>query len=293
MNATDLMQVIFSGLVTGCLYALVLLGVLIVFQVSKTMNFAYGQVGMVAALGAWTLYSRVGLPVWLSLVIGFAAAVAVNSLIDFAAIRRIPEGRPGMDLVVTLGIFLLLTAVMSQLVDANSHTFLSLGADTHTQVAGVVVSVNDGIVLALTAVAVLVARVLLTRTTLGTSLRASAEDAAIAESTGVNVRRLRTGTWAIAGLLAGAAGVLVASRLAVDPFYMTPVLIKAFIAGMIGGLERFGPPLAVAVLLGVYESCVIFVFGANAGTPAVFLLIIVALAVLPARLVNERGEVRA
>lgn len=293
MNATDLMQVVLSGLVTGCVYALVLLGVLIVFQVSKTMNFAYGQVGMVAALGAWTLYSRVGLPVWLSLVIGFAAAVAVNSLIDFAAIRRIPEGRPGMDLVVTLGIFLLLTAVMSQLVDANSHTFLSLGADTHTQVAGVVVSVNDGIVLALTAVAVLVARVLLTRTTLGTSLRASAEDAAIAESTGVNVRRLRTGTWAIAGLLAGAAGVLVASRLAVDPFYMTPVLIKAFIAGMIGGLERFGPPLAVAVLLGVYESCVIFVFGANAGTPAVFLLIIVALAVLPARLVNERGEVRA
>jgi branched-chain amino acid transport system permease protein len=293
MNATDLLQVVFSGLVTGCLYALVLLGVLIVFQVSKTMNFAYGQVGMVAALGAWTLYSRVGLPVWLSLVIGFAAAVAVNSLIDFAAIRRIPEGRPGMDLVVTLGIFLLLTAVMSQLVDANSHTFLSLGADTHTQLAGVVVSVNDGIVLALTAVAVLVARVLLTRTTLGTSLRASAEDAAIAESTGVNVRRLRTGTWAIAGLLAGAAGVLVASRLAVDPFYMTPVLIKAFIAGMIGGLERFGPPLVVAVLLGVYESCVIFVFGANAGTPAVFLLIIVALAVLPARLVNERREVRA
>jgi branched-chain amino acid transport system permease protein len=293
VNATDLLQVVFSGLVTGCLYALVLLGVLIVFQVSKTMNFAYGQVGMVAALGAWTLYSRVGLPVWLSVLLGLAAAVVVNSLIDFAAIRRIPEGRPGMDLVVTLGIFLLLTAVMSQLVDANSHTFQSLGADTHTQLAGVVVSVNDGIVVVLTAVAVLVARLLLTRTTLGTSLRASAEDAAIAESTGVNVRRLRTGTWAIAGLLAGAAAVLVASRLAVDPFYMTPVLIKAFIAGMIGGLERFGPPLAVAVLLGLYESVVIFVFGANAGTPAVFLLIIVALAVLPARLVNERREVRA
>jgi len=293
VNATDLLQVVFSGLVTGCLYALVLLGVLIVFQVSKTMNFAYGQVGMVAALGAWTLYSRVGLPVWLSVVVGLAAAVVVNSVIDFAAIRRIPEGRPGMDLVVTLGIFLLLTAVMSQLVDANSHTFLALGADAHTQVAGVVVSVNDGIVVVLTAVAVLVARLLLTRTTLGTSLRASAEDAGIAESTGVNVRRLRTGTWAIAGLLAGAAALLVASRLAVDPFYMTPVLIKAFIAGMIGGLERFGPPLAVAVLLGVYESCVIYLFGANAGTPAVFLLIIVALAVLPARLVNERREVRA
>ncbi|MCU1670603.1 MAG: putative branched chain amino acid transporter permease [Blastococcus sp.] len=292
-NGNDLLQVIFSGLVTGCLYAVVLLGVLIVFQVSKSMNFAYGQVGMVATLGGWFGYSVLGLPVWLALLIGVVLAVLVNSVIDFAAIRRIPEGRPGLDLVVTLGIFLLLTAVMQQIVDANSHTFLSLGADTHRQVGGVVVSVNDGLVIGLTVAVVCVARLLLTRTTLGTSLRASAEDATIAESAGVNVRRLRTGTWAVAGLLAAVAGILVASRLAVDAFYMTPVLIKAFIAGMIGGLDRFWPPLIVAVLLGVYESCVVFLFGANAGTPAVFLLIIIALALMPKRFVNERNEVRA
>ncbi|AEB47738.1 MULTISPECIES: branched-chain amino acid ABC transporter permease [Micromonospora] len=289
----DLGQILLGGVTTGSLYALFLLGVLIVFQVSKSMNFAYGQVGMIAAFSAWFFYSEQGLPVPVALVIGVLIAVIVNSAIDFAAIRRIPAGRPGLDLVVTLGIFLLITAVMQQLIDANAHTFVSLGADTRTEVAGVVVSMSDGIVIGLTVVTVLAAYLLLNRTSLGTSLRASAEDAGIAQAAGVNVRALRTATWAVAGLIAAVVAILVASRLSVDAFYMTPFLIKAFIAGMIGGLDRFWLPLVVAVALGVYESLAVYLLGASAGTPAVFLLIIVVLALVPKRFVNERNEVRA
>lgn len=282
-----------GGLSTGCLYAILLLGVLLVYQVSKSVNFAYGQIAMVAGLGSWYLYSSVGLPIWLGLLLGVLVAVALNSGIDRFAIRLIPEGRPGLDLVVTLGLFLLLAAGMQQIVDPNSHTFVALGADTFTKFSGVIISVNDGLIVALAIVTVTIAKLLLSKTSLGTSLRACAEDAGIAAAAGINVRRLRTGTWAAAGLLAALVGYLVASRLSVDTTYMTPVLVKVFIAGMIGGLNRFGPPLIVAVLLGVYESLAVFLLGANAGTPAVFGLIIVALAVLPKRLVDERSEVRA
>lgn len=289
----DLGQILVGGITTGSLYALFLLGVLIVFQVSKSINFAYGQVGMIAAFSGWFLYSEHGLPVPVALILGTLFAVIVNSAIDYAAIRRIPEGRPGLDLVVTLGIFLLITAVMQQLIDANAHTFTSLGADTRTELGGVVVSVNDGVVVVLTAAIILGAYLLLNRTSLGTSLRASAEDAGIAQAAGVNVRALRTATWAAAGVIAAIVAVLVASRLSVDAFYMTPVLIKAFIAGMIGGLDRFWLPLSVAVGLGVYEALAVFLLGSSAGTPAVFLLIIVVLALVPKRFVNERNEVRA
>lgn len=290
---TGFVQVVVGGLTTGCLYAILLLGVLLVYQVSKSVNFAYGQIAMVAGLGGWYLYSSVGLPIWLGLLLGVLVAVALNSAIDRFAIRLIPEGRPGLDLVVTLGLFLLLAAGMQQLVDPNSHTFVALGADSFKKFSGVIISVNDGLIVALAIVTVTIAKLLLSKTSLGTSLRACAEDAGIAAAAGINVRRLRTGTWAVAGLLAALVGYLVASRLSVDTTYMTPVLIKVFIAGMIGGLNRFGPPLIVAVLLGVYESLAVFLLGANAGTPAVFGLIIVALAVLPKRLVDERSEVRA
>lgn len=290
---TGFVQVVVGGLTTGCLYAILLLGVLLVYQVSKSVNFAYGQIAMVAGLGGWYLYSSVGLPIWLGLLLGVLVAVALNSAIDRFAIRLIPEGRPGLDLVVTLGLFLLLAAGMQQLVDPNSHTFVALGADSFKKFSGVIISVNDGLIVALAIVTVTIAKLLLSKTSLGTSLRACAEDAGIAAAAGIDVRRLRTGTWAVAGLLAALVGYLVASRLSVDTTYMTPVLIKVFIAGMIGGLNRFGPPLIVAVLLGVYESLAVFLLGANAGTPAVFGLIIVALAVLPKRLVDERSEVRA
>ena len=287
-----LTQVLAGGVTQGCLYALMLLGVLVVFQVSKVMSFAYGQVGMVAALTAWAV-NAAGLPVALALVLGALAAVLLNGAIDVVAIRRIPSGRVGLDLVVTLGLFLLIAAVMQQLVDSNSHSFPALGADTQTTVLGARISVNDAVVVALTVVVVTIAWLVLSRTSLGTNLRACAEDADIAASTGINVRALRTGTWAVAGLLAAVVAVAVASRVAVDAFYMTSVLVKVFIAGMIGGLDRFWPPLLAAVGLGVYESLAVATFGADAGIPAVFLLIIAVLAVVPRRFVVDTSEARA
>lgn len=146
---TGFAQVVVGGLSTGCLYAILLLGVLLVYQVSKSVNFAYGQIAMVAGLGSWYLYSSVGLPIWLGLLLGVLVAVALNSGIDRFAIRLIPEGRPGLDLVVTLGLFLLLAAGMQQIVDPNSHTFVALGADTFTKFSGVIISANDGLIVAL------------------------------------------------------------------------------------------------------------------------------------------------
>lgn len=290
---SDWLQVLVGGFTTGCLYAMLLLGVLIVFQVSKSINFAYGQIGMAAAFSAWALYSLLGWPVWLALVAGVVIAVVLNTAIDVVAIRHIPEARPGLDLIVTLGIFLLLAATMQLIIDSNSHVFVALGADTQFELAGALVSVNDVLVTLLTIAAIVVSWLVFNRSAQGTNLRACAEDAGIAASSGINVRLVRSGTWAVAGLLAAVVAYFIASRLTVDAFFMTPVLIKTFIAGMIGGLDRFWPPLLAAVGLGVYEAAAVLLFGANAGTPAVFLLIIIVLAVIPKRFVRDTAEARA
>lgn len=289
----DWLQVLIGGFTTGCLYAMLLLGVLIVFQVSKSINFAYGQIGMAGAFSAWAMYSLLGWPVWLTLVAGLVIAVVLNTAIDVVAIRHIPKGRPGLDLIVTLGIFLLLAATMQLIIDSNSHVFIALGADTQFEVAGALVSVNDILVTLLTFAAIVVSWSVFNRSAQGTNLRACAEDADIAASSGINVRLVRSGTWAVAGVLAAVVAYFIASRLTVDAFFMTPVLIKTFIAGMIGGLDRFWPPLLAAVGLGVYEAAAVLLFGANAGTPAVFLLIIIVLAVVPKRFVRDTAEARA
>ena len=289
---SDLGQVTLGGLATGAVYALLLLGVLALFKVSRSINFAYGQVGMVAAFGSWYLYSSRGWPVVVAVLAGTALAVTVSAATELA-VRRIPERGAGLDLVVTLGVFLLLTSMAQNLVDSNSHIYLSMLIDKRTVIGGVYVNGNDVAVVVTALLAIGAFYWLLIRTSLGVSLRASAESPAIARSAGINVGLLRTGTWAAAGLVAAVVGMFTASRLSVDAFYMTPVLIKVFIAGMIGGLDRFFAPLIAAFLLGLYEAWVSYFVGANAATPAVFLLIIVVLALMPKRFAEENREVRA
>lgn len=293
MTFTDAAQVTLAGIETGGLYAFFLVGVLIVYQVSKQVNFAYGQVGMVAALGSWWMYSTIGLPVPLAVVIGIATSIAIAGLMEVLIIRRLPEKRFGYDLVVTLGVLLLLTAAAQIVFGANSNTYLGLGASHHVVIDGVFINGNDALVVVIGLVAVIATKLILDRTGLGLSLRASAENAAIARSVGLNVSRLRTGMWLVSGLIAAISGMLLAARLSVDAFYMTPFLINTFIAGMIGGLDRYWPPVLAAFGLGIYDSWAIFILGPNGDTVAIFVLALLILSVAPKRFLEERYEARA
>jgi branched-chain amino acid transport system permease protein len=291
-HLATLAQVAVSGLALGSLYAIALLGVLIVFQVSKSINFAYGQIGMVAAFGSFFLYTTAHLPVWLAVGLGAAAAVALSALTDFLIIRRIAH-RQGLDFVVTLGELLLLTSLAELLLGTSAQSYLPLLSDVSWRVGGVFINANDLLAVALGIACIGAGAFVLRHTTLGISLRATAEDPAIAQSVGISVPALRTATWAVSGLLVAVAGMMFASRLSVSSFYMTPIIINVFIAGMIGGLERFWPPIAAAFFIAVYQAVINYLFGEAGGVPALFLLVIAALSLIPKRFLDERREARA
>jgi branched-chain amino acid transport system permease protein len=291
-HLATLAQVAVSGLALGSLYAIALLGVLIVFQVSKSINFAYGQIGMVAAFGSFFLYTTAHLPVWLAVGLGVAAAVALSALTDFLIIRRIAH-RQGLDFVVTLGELLLLTSLAELLLGTSAQSYLPLLSDVSWRVGGVFINANDLLAVALGIACIGAGAFVLRHTTLGISLRAAAEDPAIAQSVGISVPALRTATWAVSGLLIAVAAMMFASRLSVSSFYMTPIIINVFIAGMIGGLERFWPPIAAAFFIAVYQAVINYLFGEAGGVPALFLLVIAALSLIPKRFLDERREARA
>lgn len=293
MDLSGFGQVTLGGLTSGALYALLLIGVLLVFHVSKQVNFAYGQCGVIAAFGSWYLYSQMGVPTWASVVIGIVAAIALTTLTDVAIIKRLPEGRAGYDLVVTLGVLLLLTAGAQLAFGSNAESYLKLWTNRSTTIGGVFINANDVISIVLGILASVAAYLVLNRTGVGVALRASAENPAVARSVGINVGMLRTATWAVSGLIAAVGAILMASRLSVDAFYMTPIIIKVFIAGMIGGLDRFTAPILAAFALGLYEAWAMYFFGAPADMPAVFILTIAVLSFAPKRFIEERYEARA
>lgn len=289
----DVFQITLGGLASGCIYALILLGILLSYQVSKAVNFAYGQLGMLAAFGAWWLYERNGFPVWLAIAIGVLAAGIVAAGEEALILRRLPESLAGFDLVITLGVLLMLTALGENVFGNNAYSFTNILNRESLTVRGVFVNGNDLLVIGLTIGLLAATYLVLARTSAGMTIRAVADQPSIAKTVGLNVNRVRTATWAVSGLLAALAGIIVASRLNVDAFYMTPFLIKAFIAGIIGGLDRFLAPLAIAIGLGIYEAWSAFLLGSDVQTPAVFVLIIVLLALAPRRFLEERHEARA
>jgi branched-chain amino acid transport system permease protein len=291
-SLANAVQVTVGGLATGSLYAVILLGVILVFQVSKNMNFAYGQTGMIGTFVSYVLYTDLGVPVWAAVVVGIAAAVVIAALTDFLIIRRIPA-QQGFDVVVTLGELLLLTALAQIVFGASAQSYLKLLTDVPVVSEGVFVNGNDVLAIGMGVGVTVGGYLVLTRTRLGTSLRAAAADAAVAQSVGINVRGLRTAMWAASGVFVAVGAMMFASRLSVNAFYMTPIVINVFIAGMIGGLDRYWPPMLGAFGIAIYQSWAVFLFGEAGGVPALFILIILILAFMPKRYLEERHEARA
>jgi branched-chain amino acid transport system permease protein len=186
-----------------------------------------------------------------------------------------------------------LTSLAEIVFGTSARSYLRLLSDISWTVDGVFINANDLLAVFLGIVLVVVGHFVLRHTTLGVSLRAAAEDADIAQSVGIPVPALRTWTWAVSGLLVSIAGMMFACRLSVSSFYMTPLVINVFIAGMIGGLERYWPPILAAFFIALYQAFAIYFFGEAGGVPALFILVVAVLALMPKRFLDERNEARA
>ncbi|WP_158801371.1 MULTISPECIES: branched-chain amino acid ABC transporter permease [unclassified Acidisoma] len=291
-SSANAIQVTLGGLATGSLYAVILFGIILVFQVSRSINFAYGPTGMLGTFASYALYSEFGLPVWFAVLIGIGVTVLIAALTDLLIIRRLPP-QQGFDVVVTLGELLFLTALAQLVFGASAQSYLKLLTDVPVLSRNIFVNGNDVLAVVLGVAVAIGGYFVLNSTSLGVSLRAAAADPSVAQSVGINVRGLRTAAWAVSGVFVAVGAMMFAARLSVNAFYMTPIVINVFIAGMIGGLDRYWPPMLSAFGIALYQSWAMYLFGEAGGVPALFILVIVILAAVPKRLLDERHEARA
>ena len=291
-SSANAIQVTLGGLATGSLYAVILFGIILVFQVSRSINFAYGSTGMLGTFASYALYSEFGLPVWFAVLIGIGVTILTAALTDLLIIRRLPP-QQGFDVVVTLGELLFLTALAQLVFGASAQSYLKLLTDVPVLSRNIFVNGNDVLAVVLGVAVAIGGYFVLNSTSLGVSLRAAAADPSVAQSVGINVRGLRTAAWAVSGVFVAVGAMMFAARLSVNAFYMTPIVINVFIAGMIGGLDRYWPPMLSAFGIALYQSWAMYLFGEAGGVPALFILVIVILAAVPKRLLDERHEARA
>jgi branched-chain amino acid transport system permease protein len=251
---TDFLQLLFSGLATGGIYALAALGFTLLWQASGTINFAQGEFVMLPAF-VMLAFMALGAPLWL----GFVLAAGVSVLVLGWAFKRgivDPLFKYGMMpiVVATIGLAITLSNGIRAGYSAEAHPFPNLFGDHVFNIAGVTVS-SGGIGTLLTALALVFAtQAFITRTVTGRAMQAVAQNTESATVLGINVPRMIFYAFAINALLACAAALLV------TPTYLAKFDMgeglgtKAFFAAIIGGFNNSRGALLGGLIVGVAEN---------------------------------------
>jgi branched-chain amino acid transport system permease protein len=250
-------QQLVNALALGGTYALLALGVAIVFSILGLVNFAHGELLTVTGYTLFFL-AATNLPIPVTIVIAIVAAAAGALLMERVAFRPF-RGASGTTLLLTsFAVSVVLQILFQDLVDPRGKPVpLAAGLNRLIDIFGMKIALLQIISIG-TSMTLLVAMTLfLSRTTLGISVRAAAQDFDVTRLMGIRANAVVATVFGVSGLLAGVAGVLwVAQRAIVDPFMGLPPVLAAFVSAVIGGLGSLVGAVAAAFLLGFIEIMV-------------------------------------
>ncbi len=249
-------QYLISGLSQGSLYALVALGIALVYRSSRVLNFAHGDVTTSGAFVAFALITM-NLSWWLSIALALLFSAILSMAFYFAVL--IPAQRREAthlgQVILTLGFGLILQGLVLHFGDTEPQTFPFPLSDTKVfEFRGVVISHLSLGTLATGIVGSLVFYLLIQKTRIGLAMRATSENLQAAQTLGIPTRHVLALAWGLAAVLGVIAGVFLAAALLVDPFYMLEPFLKGFAAAILGGLNSLPGAIVGGIILGVAEA---------------------------------------
>ena len=253
MAASALVHVVVSGLATGCIYALVALSLVIVYNATRTVNFAQGEMLMVSAFVAWSAQHAAGLPLLAALACGVGAGGLLAFLVERTIIRRAVSATHWDVLIITLGLSLALRAAAGIVWTNEELPFPALFSNRPIALGPVrVAPVSLGVIGA--SLVLMLALVALFRATrFGRAMRAVAQNQTAARLMGISVERVYAGAWVLAAVVGAVAGVLIAPVTFLST-KMGLVAINGFTAAVLGGFGSLPGAVAGGMLLGVIEN---------------------------------------
>jgi len=282
-----LAQQTINALSLGSIYALVAIGLAMVFGILRLINFAHGDLMMVACYAAFFLVST-GIGFMPLIVVTLFAAALLGMLTERVAYRPV-RGAPDVVMLLTsLAVSIFIENVFIMVVSPVPRSFRSVTPASLDSVhvwAGVSISTINILTVGVTAALFVLLLLFVTRTRVGVAMRAVSEDLLGAKLVGINLNRVILAAFAVGSAMAGVAGILWAARLGkIDPLMGFIPLLKAFVAAVIGGFGSLGGAVLGAYVLGFAE---IFIIGflppelSSYRDAFVFLLLIFVLLVRP------------
>lgn len=284
-------QALLAGVTNGFVYALVGLGIAVIFKGSHVINAMQGELAVVGAATAVFAAVVWGLPLWLAVAVGGLTGMAIGILVELGPIRALfaRRAREESFLLLTVGLGFTFSAGVLYLFGREEHLLPPLGDDVY-EVFGAIIREHALWVIAISAALILGLRLFYRHTHLGLSMMAASIDADGAATTGINVRAMRTATFALGGLLAALAGLLVAPLIGVG-YQMGPLLtLKGFAAAILGGLSNPLGALVGGLVIGILEAMSIVFVSSGLKDAVALTLLIVIMIFVPDGILGRAGR---
>jgi branched-chain amino acid transport system permease protein len=274
-------QAVINGLLIGGIYALVSIGVTLIFGVVKIVNFAQGEFVMLGMYISFFLFSTFGIDPLLSLFVSMPVLFAFGVLIQHFLIRRVlgPNDMPQIFLTFALSLLLLNLSLL--LFSANYRTVHTFYSDEAFHFGGLYVPEAKLIAFVLAMALSGALWAFLHTTDLGKAMRAAAQKPDVAVLMGINPNRVFAVAFGTALALAGAAGSLLMPFYSAYPFVGQVFVLMAFVAVVLGTLGNVIGALIASLMMGVAESLGIQFVGADSGLIVVFAMLLLTLALKP------------
>ncbi len=289
-------QAIISGLVFGAIYAVMTMGLTLVYGCLRTLNMAQGAFGMVGGYAAWLVTTNAGAPPIVGFIAGAAAAAGVGVLTHFISVRPL-VGRKDVDFEMTAYISTLVVAIMFSaaiilLFGARNKAIEPL-VEGRLKVFGTVTVAWQQVAVAVVAFLCLGGlSLMLSRSRQGLSIMAVAQQFDAARLMGVPAGRVYWVTMALAGLLGGIAGVLLAPLYFVSPSAGDLPILKGLTVAVVAGLGSIRGTVYAAFIIGLIEALVATYVGSLWALPVLFALIVLFMIVRPYGLFGKPEEER-
>jgi len=281
-----LAQVLVSGILAGALYAMVALGLALIFGVMRVINIAHGPLLMLGAYTTWFLWAQFGLNPYLSLPISMALLFLLGVVLQRTLVFRVIDAPELSSLLLTFGVSIALVnlAQLAFTSDLRAVEFI-----TGSWLVGpVALSKPRTIAFGFAAGITALAFVFLQKTRLGKAIRATSQSREVAMVCGIDVRRIHLLSFGLASALAAAGGTLIAVMVAIQPEMGQIWTFKSFLVIVLGGAGNYPGALLGGLLLGLVEQLASLLLTTQLSEAVAYVLLVLALLVRPTGLLGGR-----
>jgi branched-chain amino acid transport system permease protein len=280
----DFLQMILSGIAVGSSYALMGLGMVLIYKASEVPNFVQGEMALLPVFFAYMLLETYGLPSYIAFPATLLFALLLGCFLEFAVLRRAKEPNILGLIIITIGMEMILLGLVSWKFGADQRA-MPFPISTYDSIAigDLFISTLEMLTLVVALIIMLVLFLFFRFSKLGVAMKASQQNENAAKLMGIKVNRLRMVTWGISSMVGCVAGLLIAPVL-IEPYMMWDPMLKGFAGAVVGGMTSLPGAVFGAYIVGIVENLFGGYVSIEFKSVVAFVIIVIVLCIKPSGL---------